>query len=375
MIVLLSATALADTCESYSKAEELDPVIDKTIDEASGIVELRTRPGVWITHNDAGGVPALYTFTLDGELLETVAILNASHDDWEDIAAGPCPISDGECLFIGDIGDNARDRASVQIYAVPEPAEGETSVQVEATWEATYPDQPADSESLLYHPCTGDLQLITKVSNAPAAIWQFPKAPGKGALTQVAEFDLYTIKLGNYRVTGADWDASGERLVMRTYGDILEWHTDPSDPTGHWAAGPDVQLISTNGQLEAISYSLSGDLVSVSEGEITRIYQWTCKGHVEGEDCPDPDSDDPDSGSPDSGSPDSDDPDSDDPDSDSDEGTTDSGGTSPQDTGSTSEGACGCSGGSSVALLLLPGALWMTRRRALTGHRERSSPA
>ncbi|MFT5686037.1 MAG: hypothetical protein ACI8RZ_006992, partial [Myxococcota bacterium] len=220
-MILLIPAAFADTCEGYGKEEALPTMTDESVDEASGLVELRTRPGIWVTHNDAGGGPALYVFNLDGELLKILSIAGATHDDWEDITAGPCPISNQQCLFIGDIGDNSNDRESIIVYAVPEPTEDDISLSVEATWEVTYPDEPEDSEALVYHPCEGRLQLVTKVSNAPAEVWAFPIEPGKGELTLVAEIDLYAYKLGNYRVTGADWDDTGERLAIRTYANIL----------------------------------------------------------------------------------------------------------------------------------------------------------
>jgi hypothetical protein len=360
-VILLTTLALADTCESYSEAEALTPIKDKRIDEASGVVELRTRPGVWVTHNDAGGVPALYTFNLDGELLDTLSVLGATNDDWEDIAAGPCPISDGHCLYIGDIGDNARDRESILVYAVPEPAEDDLSLSVEATWEATWPDGPADSEALVFHPCTRQLSVITKVSNAPAEVWSFPVKPGKGTLTFVTQLDLYTMKLGNYRVTGADWDESGERLAIRTYGDILEWRTDPADPSAHWSSKPDVHLISNTGQLESIAYDLGGDLVSITEGEVTRIFRWTCEGLEEGADCPTEEpADTGDSGTPDTGDTDTDtDTDTDPADSGDTDDPTDSG--DPADTGAiAADGDCACRGGSA---LLLPLLVLLGRRR------------
>ena len=41
--------------------------------------------------------------------------------DWEDIAAGPGPVSGVAYLYLADIGDNAKARTSVQVYRVREP--------------------------------------------------------------------------------------------------------------------------------------------------------------------------------------------------------------------------------------------------------------
>ena len=303
---LLFSVALADTCGQYGDAESLPSLTDTTVDEASGTVELRSRPGVWVTHNDAGGVPALYTFSLDGELLETIAVIGATHRDWEDIAAGPCPSSEGRCLFIGDIGDNARDNEEVIVYAVPEPVEGAASTTVEATWTARWPEGPADSEALLYHPCTDQLLLVTKTNDAPAVVWQLPAEPGEGTLEAVATLDLTALELGSQRITGADWDDAGERLILRTYSELMEWATDPDDPLAHWAAPPDTRIPSGGAQLEAVAYALNGDIVSISEGEDTHIFRWACEGLTEGG-CPQADTGEP----PDTAPPDSADTDTD----------------------------------------------------------------
>lgn len=71
------------------------------VPEASGVA--RAGGALW-THNDSG-VPVLFRVDPDGQL-SSVAVSGATSVDWEDIAAGRC--GDAECLYIADIGDNAR---------------------------------------------------------------------------------------------------------------------------------------------------------------------------------------------------------------------------------------------------------------------------
>ena len=46
-----------------------------------------------------------------------VRVAGARVQDWEDVAAGPCP--GGNCLYVADIGDNRRVRDSVEVLRVP----------------------------------------------------------------------------------------------------------------------------------------------------------------------------------------------------------------------------------------------------------------
>ena len=89
--------------------------------EASGVAVSRAHAGVLWTHNDSGDGPYLYATDLQGTDRGAVRVLGAEAFDWEDIALGPCPTRAGECVFIGDVGDNIEVRPFVTLYAVPEP--------------------------------------------------------------------------------------------------------------------------------------------------------------------------------------------------------------------------------------------------------------
>jgi hypothetical protein len=74
--------------------------------ETSGLARGRRDSKVLWTHNDSGNQPVLFALSEEGRILGKARVLGATLLDWEDIEAGPC--GDGTCLFIADIGDNAR---------------------------------------------------------------------------------------------------------------------------------------------------------------------------------------------------------------------------------------------------------------------------
>jgi hypothetical protein len=282
VIALLSmAPALGLTCEAYLPPEVLEPVIDSPIVEASGLARSRTRPGVWFTHNDAGGAAELYAFSLDGSFLETHPVQGAEFRDWEDLAAGPCPDGRGGCLYIGDIGDNARARETVVVYAVREPASGAAAV-VLATWELRYPDGVAqDSEALFVHPRSGRIYLATKDHDSDtSAVYRLPGAPSD----QPVDLELvhsWRLEGQSAATTGGAWDPDGDRLAIRTYSSVFEWRTDPCDEGAHWGLAPSVQPVGDS-RGEAIAYDELGGLVAVTEGERMEITLLACADPEQG---------------------------------------------------------------------------------------------
>ena len=237
--------------------------------EASGLAFARTRPGVWFVQNDSGGEPALYAFTLDGAYLGAHAVQGASNRDWEDLAAGPCPSAGERCLYIADIGDNKHVRSEIAVYAVPEPAADQPAVVI-ATWTARYPDAdgPRNAETLLVHPLTGRLYLVTKDKNGSAEIYRFVEEPSEEAvmLERIAGLQFDGPTSTERKTTAGDWRDDGAAVVIRTYAQAWEWTSDPHNPEAHWDQPPRGVTLMREQQGEAIAYTPEGALLTCSEG-------------------------------------------------------------------------------------------------------------
>lgn len=276
------AVARGATCDSYGDPS-LVAEIDGPILQASGLAASRTREGTFFTHGDRGEPPMLAAFDEQGALRSTHTIKNADNEDWEDLVAAPCP-DEGDCLYIGDIGDNDLTRAGITVYAVREPEEGDETIPVIARWSASYPDGPRDAETLLVHPCTGEISLVTKSTDGESEIYRFPSEEGSmpeesSVLERVAELSIEGSTAAAREITGGAWDTDGERVALRTGDRVLEWTTDPSAPDAHWQQPPVVYTGAVESQGEALTYGLDGDLYGVGEGSPTPLARWVCDAY------------------------------------------------------------------------------------------------
>jgi len=207
-------------CELLGAAVPLPAVLR----ESSGVVASHSRPGVYWTHNDAGGAPEIYAVDAQGRLLQQVRLEGAKNEDWEDIARGPCP--EGECLYLADIGDNHARRDEVVLYRVPEPREGEAVVRAER-FPVRYPDRPRDAEALFVLPDTS-IYILSKGREAPVALFRYPGRLRAGEAVELEHLrDLTPGPLPHAdRVTAADASPSGRWVAVRTYSTLMIFHTE-----------------------------------------------------------------------------------------------------------------------------------------------------
>lgn len=241
---LLPPLSSALAADVPAKAELAATLQDARINESSGLALGLRNPDVFWTVNDSGGGPFLFAFDDKGQTLARFEITGAANFDWEDIAAGR-DASGKPCLFIGDIGDNLMCRARIEIYQIEEPqldtaAEqpAERKVSEVTVLKAAYPDTCHNAESLLCHPQTGRLLIITKTDHGGCGVYALPEKLDAAAvmpMTKVTEFRLPQLArsgkraIDNCMSTAASFSRDGGRIALSTYCSIYIWAVPPAE--------------------------------------------------------------------------------------------------------------------------------------------------
>lgn len=260
---------------SYAAPARIALLEDKSVNESSGVVASRRTAGLFWTHNDSGDGPYLYAFDRAGRKRGVWRVEGAQARDWEDIAAGPGPSSGRAYLYVADTGDNDRARAQVTIYRLPEPEVSDADASSDrknprptAAAEAIrlkYPDGRHDAETLLVHPKTGDLYVVTK-DIAVAGIYKLAapfSSKEVNTLARVGELRVPALFAG--LLTGGDISPDGTRVVLCDYLAAYELTLPAAAPAGGfdaiWKQTPVVINLGEREQGEAVCYGADGSSV------------------------------------------------------------------------------------------------------------------
>lgn len=276
----------------YSKPRKLGVIDDPRLPEASGILAVRGMTRTYWVHNDSGDAPRVLAIRQDGTVLLEARVPRAAATDWEDIARGPGPARpEGgrpPCLFLGDIGNNARDRRILVVWRFEEPdvaaalaaasqkgiKAGSLRIETEpaVALRFKYPGSPCDAEALVADPETGRLYVLTKQLLGSKVYRLEGSAPGIESSVQVAE---PVADLAAGLVTAADVATDGRRLVVRTYLEV-KLHVRPEGkPFEALFDAPPIELPRSwlEVQGEAVCFDADGSVVTVSESNPKLIHR------------------------------------------------------------------------------------------------------
>lgn len=237
--------------------------------ESSGVVNSRCNENVLWIHNDSGDGSYIYALDKQGAKLGKFRVSGAKHIDWEDIATFKNPA--GECfLYIGDIGNNDLNQDKLTIYRVKEPAVAnnsetsrDTAIETEKA-EAikfSYPDDTHNAETLMVHPATGDIYVVTKEDSEQAGVYKLAanyNADSLNKLEKVSDFKVPAIPYG--MLTGGDISPDGKRVVLCDYfaGYEIELPANAQNFDDIWKQKIAKINLGERKQGEAITYSTDG---------------------------------------------------------------------------------------------------------------------
>lgn len=223
-LALTAAVALPFAIGAVAQANpegEPDPdvefrVADHLVAESSGLVVTEVDgERLFVTVNDSGDTGRI--FTIDPTTGETVGTttFTPSPRDVEALA----PAGAGH-VWVGDIGDNLHVRDELRITKVP-VGRGTLDAGDAESYRLVYPDRHFDAESMVAHPTTGRVYVISKQAMG-GAVFATPERLDPAGANLLEEIGRAPTLL-----TDAAFSPDGQHLLMRGYDHL--WITSFPD--------------------------------------------------------------------------------------------------------------------------------------------------
>jgi len=127
--------------------------LDKHLKEISGI-EFDKRKRLWAI-NDGGDEAKLYRLDENGNITRSIEIENAKNWDWEDMTQDVF----GH-FFIGDFGNNGKDRQWMTIYKIENPIDIKSDKTKAEIIKFTHPDFQSEQDDKIYKDAHYDIEAF-----------------------------------------------------------------------------------------------------------------------------------------------------------------------------------------------------------------------
>ena len=250
--------------ERFGFGKIVGKIENKTIKEASGLVESIENPnGLW-THNDGGDGPFLYFISnQDAKILKKVSLVGIKNEDWEDLAIGPSILEDTSTyIYLGDIGDNKKNKTIKKIHFFREPKIKDFDNKIieinDIKTISFYSEKKIENfETLMIDPNSRELFLIAKNKKKKQNIYKINTENIEIDEIQKAKKYL-TLNLKNLKgeVTGGEISRNGQKCLIKTYKNVLLWEKNKDEKWKNiWSQAPKILKYIPESQGEAICWS------------------------------------------------------------------------------------------------------------------------
>jgi hypothetical protein len=141
----------------------------------------------------------------------------------------------------------------------------------------TYPDSIQNSETLLVHPKTLDIYVISKRANGPAGIYRLkPLFDAVNSVKAEKIGEITVPSIPNGLLTGGDISPDGKRVILCDYTGAYEL-TLPENAANFdeiWKQKPEMVDIGDRKQGEGVTYSPDGtSIFATSEGKNSPVIE------------------------------------------------------------------------------------------------------
>jgi hypothetical protein len=158
---------------------------------------------------------------------------------------------------VGDIGDNRRSRGSIRVHHLePSPSGGTVDA---STFDLVYPDGSHDAETLLVHPRTEELLVVTKRPFIGGVVYRAPSPLREGGLHQLEQVGSVS-----GMITDGAFLPDGRHVVVRTLGGAAVYTYPGFDKVAEFR-------LPVQEQGEGIAVGDDGRVYLSSEGELSDV--------------------------------------------------------------------------------------------------------
>lgn len=199
---LLVFTFFLTSCQSG----KLNVIADlpKSLKEASAIETVPHSDLLW-TIEDSSNKNNIYGLDRNGNIVKDIDIKGASNIDWEDLTSD----TKGN-LYIGDFGNNSKNRDDFTIYKVSNLSKDKTKAE-RINFVLPKNESPKDFEGFFIFE---DHFYVFSKENKSCSMFKVPNKVGKHVALHASDFKLKDKKL---KITSADVSDDGKTLVLLTH--------------------------------------------------------------------------------------------------------------------------------------------------------------
>ncbi|MFL1010790.1 hypothetical protein [Flavisericum labens] len=189
--------------------------LPSNLKEASAVETITNSDLLW-TIEDAGNKNNIYGFNEQGDLIKNIEIKNAKNIDWEDLTSD----NNGN-LYIGDFGNNSKNREHFTIYKV---SNFEKDVTTAESIHFTLPKdvKPEDFEAFFI---LENFFYIFSKENKSSILLKVPNAIGKHTAELVTDFNLDG---KHHKITSADISHDDSTIVLLNHDKL--WKITDFEP-------------------------------------------------------------------------------------------------------------------------------------------------
>lgn len=196
---LLSILLITSSCTTGNLTVIAD--LPNSLKEASAIETVVNSELLW-TIEDAGNKNNIYGLDLKGNIVKDIDISNSSNIDWEDLASD----KEGN-LYIGDFGNNSKNRDDFTIYKVSDFSSNKTKAE-RINFVLPKKVKPKDFEAFFL---LNNYFYIFSKENESSMLFKVPNTVGIHTATLLSTFNL---KGKNNKITSADISDDGKTVVL-----------------------------------------------------------------------------------------------------------------------------------------------------------------